>query len=75
MTRTSPSTCRPASANQVFGFIVQDLDFNFGDIIEIRAGQFVISGNEFTGSGLELFIGSGPSKLEGGAINPRRSAC
>ncbi len=51
-------------------FIVQDLDFNFGDILEIRAGQFALSGDSFSGEGLEIFIGSGPSKLENGDINP-----
>ncbi|NMM34939.1 MAG: hypothetical protein HHJ13_13255, partial [Phycicoccus sp.] len=57
-------------ATPTFQFIVQNLDFSFGDIVEIRAGQFAISSNQFTGSGLELFIGSGPSKLAGGALNP-----
>ncbi|MDT4911740.1 MAG: large repetitive protein, partial [Pseudonocardiales bacterium] len=52
-----------------FQFIVQNLDFNFGDVLEIRGGQFAISGNEFKGSGLELFIGSGPSMING-ALNP-----
>ena len=30
-----------------------------------------ISGNAFSGTRLEIFIGSGPSKLAGGAINPK----
>ncbi|HEX7197169.1 MAG TPA: hypothetical protein VF364_10120, partial [Candidatus Limnocylindria bacterium] len=53
-----------------FVFIVQDLDFSFGDILEIRAGQFALSGDSFSGEGLEIFIGSGPSKLANGDINP-----
>ena len=51
-------------------FFVQNLDFSFGDVLEIRAGEFVISGDTFSGSGLEIFIGKGPSKLAGGGLNP-----
>ncbi len=51
-------------------FLVQDLDFSFGDILEIRAGSFSINGTTFSGSGLEIFIGKGPSKRADGSLNP-----
>ncbi|HRA75297.1 MAG TPA: hypothetical protein PLE12_03570, partial [Propionicimonas sp.] len=59
------------AANPRFAFIVQDLDFDFGDILEVRAGQFQIgSDGTFSGTGLELFIGKGPSRLADGTANP-----
>ena len=51
-------------------FIIQDLAFDLGDAFEIRAGNIVITGDSFTGSGLEIFIGKGPSKLADGSLNP-----
>ena len=54
-------------------FLIQNLDFNFGDVLEIRAGSFAITGDTFSGSGLEIFIGKGPSKLNGSPNPPARS--
>ena len=51
-------------------FIIQNLAFDLGDAFEIRAGTIAINGDSFTGSGLEIFIGKGPSKLPDGSLNP-----
>ncbi|PYQ02014.1 MAG: hypothetical protein DMF83_24450, partial [Acidobacteria bacterium] len=56
-------------ASPTFSFEVRDLDFNFNNLLEIR-GNFHISGNAFSGSGLEVFIGQGPSLLADGTPNP-----
>ncbi|MCW5952861.1 MAG: hypothetical protein KIT69_11445, partial [Propionibacteriaceae bacterium] len=53
-----------------FAFVARDVEFSLGDFIEVRAGQIVLSGDVFTGTGLELFIGRGPSKLADGSDNP-----
>ena len=58
------------AASPAFTFIVQNLDFQFGDILEIRAGQFSIGSGSFSGTGLEIFVGKGPSKLDDGSTNP-----
>ncbi len=59
------------TASPKFAFIIQNLDFSFGDILELRAGSFSIgTDGTFSGSGLELFIGRGPSKLADGTTNP-----
>jgi hypothetical protein len=47
-----------------FAFLLQDLDFDFGDVLEIR-GSFRISSGSFTGTGLEVFVGRGPSTVNG----------
>ena len=51
-----------------FSVLAQDLDFNFGDFLEID-GNFAISGGAFSGSGLNIFLGKGPYKLDDGSIN------
>ncbi|MDB4411102.1 hypothetical protein N9182_00820, partial [bacterium] len=51
-----------------FSVLAQDLDFNFGDFLEID-GNFAISGGTFSGSGLNIFLGKGPYKLADGSIN------
>src|SRR3989442_10507320 len=56
-------------ATPTFFFEVRDLDFNFNDLLEIR-GNFRISGDTFSGTGLEVFIGQGPSLLADGTPNP-----
>ncbi|MEN0072261.1 MAG: hypothetical protein AAGC63_14885, partial [Propionicimonas sp.] len=58
------------AANQRFAFVARDVEFSLGDFIEVRAGQIVLSGDVFTGTGLELFIGKGPSRLADGSANP-----
>ncbi len=52
-------------------FIVQNLHFDFGGVLEIKAGQFAI-GNDgtFSGSGLQIFVGHGPLTLSDGSANP-----
>nr|NLI49984.1 hypothetical protein [Propionibacterium sp.] len=59
------------AASPTFLFVVQDLAFDFGDLLEVRAGSFTAGGGTFSGTGLELFVGSGPSKLADGSDNPR----
>ncbi len=51
-----------------FTFLIQDVDINLGGLFEIR-GDFRLSAGAFSGSGLEIFIGSGPSLIDG-ALNP-----
>ena len=51
-----------------FTFLIQDVDINLGGLFEIR-GDFRLSSGAFSGSGLEIFIGSGPSMIDG-ALNP-----
>ncbi|MEO6789835.1 MAG: hypothetical protein ABI187_02615, partial [Ornithinibacter sp.] len=57
------------AATPTVSFIVQNLSFDFGGILEIRAGQFAISAGQFTGTGLEIFVGHGPLKLADGTDN------
>ena len=57
---------KPATGTTVyFAFVVKNLDFNFKDLVEIR-GDFPI-GNDgsFHGTNLEVFVGKGPSRLNG----------
>ncbi|CAB5080406.1 hypothetical protein D3OALGB2SA_510, partial [Olavius algarvensis associated proteobacterium Delta 3] len=57
-------------ADQDFVLLVQDLDFNFNDLLEIR-GNFAFGGDgSFEGEGLEVFIGQGPSLKDDGTPNP-----
>ena len=56
-----------AKASENFTFLVNDLDFNFGDVLEIR-GDFRLSGDSFVGTGLEIFVGKGPSVFP--AVDP-----
>ena len=58
-----------ASGASTFQFVIQDLDFDFGDFLEIH-GDFAISGSTFAGTGLEIFIGKGPGWNADGTINP-----
>ena len=53
-----------------FQFLLQDVDFDFGDILEIR-GNFKLSAGNFQGDSLEVFVGSGPSRLADGSPNPK----
>ncbi|HEX5858381.1 MAG TPA: hypothetical protein VFY91_09765, partial [Microbacterium sp.] len=53
-----------------FLFLVQNLDFDFGGVVMIKAGQFAISGDGFSGTGLEIFIGSGGKRLADGSFDP-----
>ena len=49
--------------------ILAELDLNFGDLVEIR-GTFELDGSgEFIGTGIDLFVGRGPSLIDG-ADNP-----
>ena len=54
-----------------FVLIANDLKFDFGDLLEIR-GNFTIDPGTgaFTGSGLEIFVGKGPSLNADGTPNP-----
>jgi hypothetical protein len=56
-------------ASEDFVLLVQDLDFNFGDLLEIR-GDFKLTGDSFSGEGLEIFVGQGPSLNDDGTANP-----
>jgi len=58
-----------AEADEEFAFLIQDLEFNFGGILEIR-GDFKITNNAFSGTNLEIFIGMGPWIDENGSENP-----
>ena len=52
-----------------FSFLLQNLNFDFGDFLEIR-GDFRIGGDgSFSGTNLEVFVGRGPSTING-ATNP-----
>ncbi len=44
------------SAGENFALLVQDLDFNFRDLLEIR-GDFRLTGDTFSGDDLEIFVG------------------
>ena len=48
-------------ATPTFQFLLQDVDFDFGGILEIR-GNFKLSAGNFQGDSLEVFVGSGPSR-------------
>ncbi len=48
------------AAQTGFNFLIQDVEVNLGGLLEIR-GDFRVSGGEFSGTGLEIFVGKGPS--------------
>ena len=56
-------------ASPTFLFQVQDLDFDFGDLLEIH-GNFAVGAGTFQGTGLEVFVGKGPGWTDAGDINP-----
>ena len=43
-----------------FTFLIQDVEVNLGGLLEIR-GDFRVAGGSFSGTGLEIFVGKGPS--------------
>ena len=57
-------------ATPTVSFIIQNLNFDFGGVLWIKAGQFAISAGQFSGTGLEIFVGRGPATLPDGTDNP-----
>ena len=53
------------SGGTYFAFVVQNLDFNFHDMLEIRGDFQIDNQGGFHGSHLEVFVGKGPSKING----------
>ena len=43
-----------------FTFLIQDVEVDLGGLLEIR-GDFRVAGGSFSGTGLEIFVGKGPS--------------
>ena len=50
-------------------FIAQDLDFNFENLLEIHGNFQISTDGSFKATGLEIFVGKGPSQING-APNP-----
>ena len=56
-------------AGTTFAVVVQDVNLNLGNLVEIK-GNFVLSSSAFSGTGLTLFVGSGPYDNADGSPNP-----
>src|SRR5690606_19127561 len=56
-------------AGSYFRFKLLNVSFNFGGLLEIR-GDFAAGSDTFSGTGLEIFVGRGPSQNEDGTPNP-----
>ncbi len=61
------------AASPTFLFNVQNLDFDFGGLLEIH-GNFSVGSGIFQGFGLEIFIGKGPPGRATGRATRTRSA-
>ena len=61
------------SEGDIFAVSISDLTLTIGDFVSVEGNvSFIDQGDRFTfaGDGLEIFLGQGPAKLEGGDINP-----
>ncbi|MCW5953508.1 MAG: hypothetical protein KIT69_14735, partial [Propionibacteriaceae bacterium] len=58
-----------ASASSVFSLTISEATLNIGDFVTIE-GSVSFEGDRFAGTGLMVFLGRGPVKIEGGGINP-----
>ena len=55
-------------AGTTFAVVAQDVNLNLGNLLEIK-GNFALSSNSFSGTGLTLFVGSGPYDNADGSPN------
>ncbi len=55
-------------AGTTFAVVAQDVNLNLGGLLEIK-GNFALTNNSFSGTGLSLFVGSGPYSNPDGTIN------
>ncbi|OQY08208.1 MAG: hypothetical protein B6I22_01165, partial [Desulfobacteraceae bacterium 4572_123] len=59
-----------ADPSTFFNFIISGASINIGDFVIIEGDEINITGGSFSGSGISVFMGQGPVKLEDGSINP-----
>ena len=58
----------PVLASPFIAFVAEDVNINLDNVVEIY-GNFTLTAGSFTGSGLQLFVGSGPYENSDGSLN------
>ena len=58
----------PMLASPYIALIAQDVNINLDNLVEID-GNFTLTAGSFSGTGLQLFVGSGPYENSDGSIN------
>ena len=59
----------PALQSPFIALVAQDVSINLDNLLEIY-GNFTLTAGSFTGTGLQLFVGSGPYENSDGSLNP-----